>query len=149
MKKIYCLLFSLVMFVMAGYSQSDDENSKTITFDFSKADSVDNQVSSKVTTVGFERNKAFYEQKLKKAKTQKLVGIILASIGAAALGGTIGGYFAIRNKRSYQLNSYGVGELILYTGLPASVALISTGIPLSVIGAKKQKKYAAKLKKDF
>lgn len=149
MKHIICLLAINLMFIMFGFSQSNEnKGTETITFDFSKPDSVTTTQNSNgsVVVVGHDRNKAYYQKKVKQAKKKMVVGIVLSSLGAAVLAGTIGGYFALKNKnKTAGYSAFRDGGLLLQFGVPGSAVLMGIGIPLSIVGAKKVKKYEKKL----
>lgn len=144
MKKIVCLLAITLTFVFHSHAQKT--GTETITFDFSKADTAAATTNGTVIVIGHERNKAFYEKKLKQAKKKKIVGIVLSSLGAATLGGTIGGYFAIKNKnRTSGYSAFRDQGFLLQVGIPASAVFLGVGIPLSIVGSKLEKKYNKKL----
>jgi len=127
---------------MHSYAQKKESNStETISFDFSKQDSL---TKGTVTVIGHSRDKAFYEKKLKQAKKEKIVGIVLSCLGGAAIAGTVGGYYAIKNKNNY--SSFENRALVLQVGIGSSIAFLATGIPLSIVGSVKEKKYRKKLK---
>jgi len=147
MKKIISLLVLIVFLVIHSQAQSNGTSgSETITFDFSKADSTTTNAKGTVTVVGHERNKAYFEKKLKQAKKKKIVGIVLSCLGGAALAGTIGGYFALNNKnKTSGYSAFRDSGFLLQVGIPASAAFLGTGIPLSIVGSLKEKKYKKKL----
>ncbi|MFN8283299.1 MAG: hypothetical protein U0U67_08805 [Chitinophagales bacterium] len=93
-------------------------------------------------------NKAYLEKKVKKYHKMKITGIVLASLGGAALAGTITGCVLLGRKTSLYddepdnlLKTYGmaIGGTFLTAGL------LGPGIPLAIIGSKKEKKYKAQL----
>lgn len=150
MKKIIFLILLLVSFSQISNAQDEDKsNATTVTFDFSKSeDSTTTQSSfgTKTKALDVSKNATYYQKKIKQSKHKKLIGIILSSLGGAVLGATIGGYFAINNKnKSAGYSAFRDNDLLLQVGIPASAALIGTGIPIAIIGAKKEKKYKKKL----
>jgi hypothetical protein len=107
----------------------------------------------------YERDKAFYEKKVAKYKKMKTVGIVLSSLGGAALAGTIAGTVVLARKADFNDYNYSNGNTYYYDGSSGAgktigmalggtlltAGLLGPGIPLSIIGAKKTKKYKAKL----
>jgi len=147
MKHILFLICGILIFVSTSKAQKNESNEvQTISFDFSQPDS---SITTKgnVTVVGHVRNEAYYQKKLKQSKKKKIVGIALSSLGIATLAGTIGGYFALKNKnKTSGYDPFRDSDFLLQVGVPVSVAFLATGIPFSIIGAKQQKKYQKKLK---
>jgi len=137
----------MALFITHNIHAQNKTEVETITFDFSQATDSAATKKGTVTVIGHDRNKAFYEKKLKQAKKKKIVGIVLASLGGAAIAGTIGGYFALKHKNETSgYSEFRDPDFLLQVGVPASVALLATGIPLSIIGSVKEKKYRKKLK---
>lgn len=94
------------------------------------------------------KSKAYLEQKVKKYHKMKIAGIVLASLGGAALVGTVAGSVVLgRRVNLYEddgtsfLRTYGMAV----GGTFLTAALLGPGIPLAIIGSKKEKRYKAQL----
>ncbi len=104
------------------------------------------------------KNKAYLEQKVKKYHKMKIVGIVLASLGGAALAGTIAGTVVLARQSDWS-DGYTSGGTTYYDGNSGAgrtlgmaiggtfltAALLGPGIPLAIIGSKKEKKYKEQL----
>ena len=95
------------------------------------------------------KNKAYLEQKVKKYHKMKIAGIVLASLGGAALVGTIAGSVVLGRRTNLYTDEDGSNFLRTYGmavgGTFLTAALLGPGIPLAIIGSKKEKRYKAQL----
>ena len=94
------------------------------------------------------KSKAYLEQKVKKYHKMKIAGIVLASLGGAALVGTVAGSVVLGRRVNLSeddgtsfLRTYGMAV----GGTFLTAALLGPGIPLAIIGSKKEKRYKAQL----
>lgn len=160
MKKTILLITSFLSMLFAVKAQTKFELATVSTkIDFVKANQLlasNSTYNSTISSSYFVRDKAYYEDKISRYKKMKIAGIVLASVGAGALAGTIAGSIVIvRNNRDDDGYGYGTGinrpGFFKVYGLAVGGALltgglIGTGIPLAINGAKKEKRYKAKLK---
>lgn len=154
----------LICFITLSQAQTNMANNSQVTrFDFKKASN--NLVASNATYANkyslayYEKDKAYYEKKVTKYKKMKTVGIVLSSLGGAALAGTIAGTVVLARKADFGDYNYSNGNTYYYDGSSGAgktigmavggtfltAALLGPGIPLAVIGSNKYKKYKAKL----
>lgn len=93
----------------------------------------------------FQQNELL-QKDIKKAKAMKISGIVLTSIGTAGVlttAGVMGVYSLVRPvSRLYN-------TIIGVSGLTPSVALLTSGIPLAVIGSKRTRKYKEQQIKEW
>ena len=94
------------------------------------------------------KSKAYLENKVKKYHKMKIAGIVLASLGGGALAGTIAGSIVL-GRRTNLYTDDGTSFLKTYGmavgGTFLTAALLGPGIPLAIIGSKKEKRYKAQL----
>lgn len=149
MKKIIFLLLLTFLFTEFTHAQTNVlKNRQSNHFDFFKANKVyvsNLSFKCKFSPPYGERGKAYYQEKLRKAKALKIAGIVMASVGGCALAGTIAGtVYLVRNR--IKLSDGGVADVYKIYGTAVggtglSVGLIASGIPLSISGSRKAKKY--------
>ncbi|MDB5226744.1 MAG: hypothetical protein JWN78_937 [Bacteroidota bacterium] len=152
MKYLFCTLVFCLVSILTIHAQSSSLNSNSATFNFKDANKLlasNTTFSNHAISFAYdEKDKAFYEGRLKKAKKQKLVGIILTSIGAAGLIASITAAVVVSRTDPADVSSSSTGVFV--TGTPvligavgglASAALLGPGIPFWIIGAHKEKKY--------
>lgn len=161
MQKILSFLFLFIALIAISYAQTGNKTALVSRFDFRKANDVltANTTINKYTMAYYDIDKAYYEKKVKKYKKLRTVGIVLSSLGGAALAGTIAGTVVLARKADFNDYNYTYGGTYYYTGNAdvlktigmavggsfLTAGLLGPGIPLSIIGAKKTKKYKAKL----
>jgi hypothetical protein len=149
MKKTSSFLLIAILFSGFIHAQTNAvKNNPTGHFNFIKANNI--YVSNLTFKTTIEppygvRGKAYYQEKLRKAKALKIAGIVMASVGGGALAGTIAGtVYLVRNRT--KLSDGGVADVYkIYAtavgGTALSAGLIASGIPLSISGSRKSKKY--------
>lgn len=127
-----------------------NDNSTSINFKTASA-SILNKENALMNSYSYgsgTKSKAYLENKVKKYHKMKIAGIVLASLGGAALVGTIAGSVVLgRRVNLYEddgtnfLRTYGMAV----GGTFLTAALLGPGIPLAIIGSKKEKRYKAQL----
>ncbi len=162
MQKTITFLFIFFAFLSVNFAQTSNTTTLVSHFDFKKANTLlanNSTYTHKYSLAYYERDKAYYEQKVTKYKKMKTVGIVLSSLGGAALVGTIAGTAVLARKADFNDYYYSNGSTYYYDGSSGAgktigmavggafltAALLGPGIPLSIIGANKYKKYKAKL----
>ncbi len=93
----------------------------------------------------FQQNELL-QKDIKKAKAMKISGIVLTSFGTAGVLTTAGlmGVYSIFKPVSRLYNT-----IIGVSGLTPSVVLLTSGIPLAVIGTKRTRKYKEQQIKEW
>jgi hypothetical protein len=162
MKKITGLLLFLFLITEFIHAQTNlIKNNPSEHFDFIKANNV--YVSNitfkhKLIPPYGERGKAYYQEKLRKAKSMRIAGIVMSCLGGGAIAGTISGSIALaRNRNQYNSNigyyNYNNNIVKIYAlafgGAVLSGGLIGAGIPLAVVGSSRVKKYKNTIATEF
>lgn len=162
----FSLLFIATIFCSKAQSLTSkaffNTNEKSTSFNFKTASasilSTENALTSSLMA---PVNKAYTEKKIKKYHKMKIAGIVLSSLGGAALVGTIAGCVVLARQADWN-DGYTYGGTTYYDGNTGvaktlglaiggtflTAGLVGPGIPLSIIGSKKEKKYKAKLKQQ-
>ncbi|HUM52577.1 MAG TPA: hypothetical protein PK431_12215 [Chitinophagales bacterium] len=128
-------------------------NDNSTSFDFKSASASiltkENALMNSYNYGSGTKNKAYLEQKVKKYHKMKIAGIVLASLGGAALVGTIAGSVVLGRRTNLYTDEDGSNFLRTYGmavgGTFLTAALLGPGIPLAIIGSKKEKRYKAQL----
>lgn len=160
-----CLFMATLFYSKAQTSKTFllwNEKSTSINFKTASASilNTENTLMKSFKLAG-NTNTAYLEKRVKKYHKMKIAGIVLASLGGAALVGTIAGTVVLARQSNWSdgytsggttyfgANTYAgktIGMAVGGTFLTA--ALIGPGIPLSIIGSKKEKRYKAQLAKN-
>ena len=162
MKKTTCFLLLAILFSGFIHAQTNVlKNNQTNHFDFFKANKVYVSNFTFKTTIKppyGERGKAYYQEKLRKAKSMRIAGIVMSCLGCGAIAGTISGSIALaRNRNQYNSNigyyNYNNNIVKIYAlafgGAVLSGGLIGAGIPLAVVGSSRVKKYKKTIATEF
>jgi len=160
MKKI--LSFLLLATILFTLSKAQTAVEQDVHFNFKEANTSllasNASYTGKYSLAYYQKDKAYYEKKVAKYKKMKTIGIVLSSLGGAALAGTIAGTVVLSRKADWN-DGYTSGGTTYYDGNTGAAkalgmaiggtfltaGLLGPGIPLAVIGASKSKKYSAKL----
>lgn len=164
MKKIILTSLFVHFLLMASYAQTKT-SSKSSGFNFTTASA--NYLTSSTSSYSFktgsmqlnllgsDEDRKYYQDKIKKYRKRQIAGIVLCSIGGAAVAGTVTGSVILARKYKDSKLSSGSGDFVVKVysiyGVAIGGALLSggsfgAGIPLLVSGTKHVKKYKKELK---
>ena len=79
------------------------------------------------------------DKQLKRARRLKVTGLIFTGLGT--LGAAIGTTTLIQNSRNNNLTGIFVNTVYAYSILPPSAIMLGVGIPMTIVGFHKGKKY--------